>query len=293
MPEQRTIKLTIAYDGTDYVGWQVQPNGPSVQAAVEKAIQKLTGEELRIMAAGRTDSGVHAIGQVAAFQTVSTVPVEKFRQGLQTFLPDDILIRSAEQVHDLFHATYWAVRKRYRYVIHNARLMSPFVRRYCHQYHGPLNVDDMNRAAEYLLGKHDFRCFESHFPNKSTSVRTIELAQISRQQSWSAWDSSNVLRENPDGDFLWFDVEADGFLYNMVRTIAGTLIKIGRGFWPPEKMNDIIQGMDRSQAGETAPPQALYLVRVDYRDTPRESDLQRMQRSQNTGADNEESPPSA
>jgi tRNA pseudouridine38-40 synthase len=273
MSSTRTIKLTIAYDGTDYVGWQVQPNGSSVQAAVERAIGKLTGEQLRIMAAGRTDSGVHAVGQVAAFRTNSTIPADRFRQGLQTFLPDDILIRASDEVHDLFHATYWAKRKHYRYVICNANLMGPFVRRYCHQFHGELNLDQMNQAAQYLPGTHDFRCFESHFPNKATSVRTIESALLTRQHSWTAWDADDVRSENIAGDFIWFDVEADGFLYNMVRTIVGTLIKIGRGFWPPEVMQQIIEQQDRSRAGETAPPQGLYLVRVDYRSEPDANDV--------------------
>ena len=283
MTSARTIKLTIAYDGTDYVGWQVQPNGPSVQAAVERAIEKLTGEKLRIMAAGRTDSGVHAIGQVAAFKTKATIPPDRFRQGLQTFLPDEILIRSSEEVHELFHATYWAQRKHYRYVICNAHLMSPFVRRYCLQFHGELNLDHMNQAAGDLLGTHDFRCFESHFPNKATSIRTIESAVLTRQSSWTAWDADDATAENPEGDFIWFDIEADGFLYNMVRTIVGTLIKIGRGFWPPEMMKQIVEQQDRSQAGETAPPQGLYLVRVDYRTEPDTNDIENADRMNSHG----------
>ena len=126
----------------------------------------------------------------------------------------------------------------------------------------------MNEAASHLLGTHDFRCFESHYPNKATSIRTIESAVLTRQPSWGTWNADDAVPENEDGDFIWFDVEADGFLYNMVRAIAGTLMKIGRGFWPPEQMKHIIEGMDRSKAGETAAPQGLYMVRVDYRDEP-------------------------
>ena len=139
MTSLRNIKITIAYDGTDYVGWQVQPNGPTIQAALEKALLKLTGETRRIMGSGRTDSGVHAVGQVAAFQTESSIPARKFQRGLQTFLPDDIQIRSSCEVHEQFHATHWAIRKHYRYLICNSKQMSPFWRRYVHQFHGELD----------------------------------------------------------------------------------------------------------------------------------------------------------
>ncbi|MCL4111970.1 UNVERIFIED_CONTAM: hypothetical protein GTU68_008724, partial [Idotea baltica] len=251
----RNIKITIAYDGTDYVGWQVQPNGPTIQAAIEKALKKLTGETRRVMGSGRTDSGVHAVGQVAAFQTESSIPARKFQRGLQTFLPDDIQIQSSCEVHELFHATHWAIRKHYRYIIGNAEQMSPFWRRYVHHFHGKLDLQHMQDACQYLLGQHDFRCFESHYPNRATSIRTIESATVTAH-----------------GDFLWFDVEADGFLYNMVRAIGGTLLKIGRGYWPPEMMKTIIDKQDRSIAGETAPPHGLYLMRVDYRSEPNSSD---------------------
>ena len=273
----RHLCLTIAYDGTDYVGWQVQPNGVSVQSRVERAIEKLTGESIRIMAAGRTDSGVHALGQTVSFQTRSRIPVENFRQGLQTHLPDDIVIRVVRETADDFHATYSATKKQYRYVIYNGRAPHPFARRYSYHYHGPLDVAAMHAAARIVVGTHDFRCFESHFPNKASSVRTVTRAQVRRQSGWNTWQASrfsgtesaawthgNTGDTTAGGDFIWFDIEADGFLYNMVRAIAGTLLKIGRGFWQPDDMQRIIDSQDRSQAGETAPPQGLYLVRVDY-----------------------------
>lgn len=272
MTSPRNIKITIAYDGTDYVGWQVQPNGPTIQAAIEKALKKLTGETRRVMGSGRTDSGVHAVGQVAAFQTESSIPARKFQRGLQTFLPDDIQIRSSCEVHELFHATHWAIRKHYRYIIGNAEQMSPFWRRYVHHFHGPLDLQRMQSACQYLLGQHDFRCFESHYPNRATSIRTIESATVTAHSGWNAWDADASVATDQPRDFLWFDVEADGFLYNMVRTIGGTLIKIGRGYWPPEMMKTIIEKQDRSIAGETAPPHGLYLVRVDYRSEPDASD---------------------
>ncbi len=269
----RNIRLRLAYDGGDFVGWQVQPNGRSVQAVVETAIQKLTGESVRIMAAGRTDSGVHALGQVANFPTQCAIPCEKIRRGLQSFLPGDVVVLNADEVPAEFHATYSAKRKRYRYAIHQAPVCSPFLQRYVWFRSEEFNVDSMQQAADYLPGTQDFRCFESHFPNKATSVRTVEEAKLFRAGHWAVWNPWSLMRplptEEADGPFLCFEIVADGFLYNMVRAIVGTLVRVGRGQWPPEKMRTLIENQDRSQAGETAPAQGLYLVSVDYEE-PRE-----------------------
>lgn len=264
----RNIRLTLAYDGGDFVGWQVQPNGRSVQAVVEQAIEKLTGESPRIMAAGRTDSGVHALGQVANFPSASSISCEKIRRGLQSFLPRDVVVLKAEEAPAEFHATYSAVRKRYRYVIHQSPVPSPFLQRYVWSRSEKLDIEGMQQAADSLLGRQDFRCFESHFPNKATSVRTVLEAKLFLTGGWAVWNPWSL--EGPDAlveqqaPFLCFEIVADGFLYNMVRAIVGTLVKVGRGQWSPADVRNIIDKRDRARAGETAPAQGLYLVSVDY-----------------------------
>ena len=165
--------MTLAYDGTNYVGWQIQTNGRAIQEVVERAIFRLTGENVRLLVAGRTDSGVHALGQVCSFQTETRIPCLGFRNALQDILPEDILIREVEDVPLSFHATYSAKCKHYRYVILNSKLPNPFSKRYAYHYHVELNAELMQAAAQELIGTHDFRCFESKWPNKATSVRTI------------------------------------------------------------------------------------------------------------------------
>ena len=259
----RNIQLTLAYDGTNYVGWQIQPNGLSVQQVLQTAIKKLTGEDISVTAAGRTDSGVHAVGQVANFRTQSKIPVEKFQRGLQNFLPDDVVVLATALVPDDFHATYSAIQKRYRYVIVNDDTILPFLRRYAYHFRGPLDANAMQESAQTLLGSHDFRCFESHFPNKASSVRTIKELRVRRLDGWSVWNS-NADRPSATGHYICLDIVADGFLYNMVRAITGTLLKVGRGQWTVSDVQRILDGLDRSQAGETAPAHGLYLVSVDY-----------------------------
>jgi len=262
----RNIRLTLAYDGSRYVGWQIQPNGRSVQEVVERALGKLTGERIHVVAAGRTDSGVHALGQVANFQTGARIPCENIRSGLQNFLPDDVVVREAMEVDASFHATYSAKAKRYRYVILNRRVPDPFVRRYAWHVRTPLDVSAMHRAAQVLVGRHDFRSFESQYPNKASSVRTVTEVTVDRFDGWPVWTQSRSLSQAPEptGDFIWLDIVADGFLYNMVRAIVGTLIPVGRGKWTAEDVLRILESQDRAQAGDTAPPHGLYLVNVEY-----------------------------
>ncbi|QDU78568.1 tRNA pseudouridine synthase A [Polystyrenella longa] len=258
----RNLKLTIAYDGTNYVGWQVQPNGVSVQEVVEKAIGKLTREQKRVYVAGRTDSGVHAVGQTANFHTDVNIPIEKIKLGLQRYLPADVVIRNVEEVSPDFHATFSATGKHYRYLLLNSRTPNPLLRSYAYRHQTPLDIDLMQQGAEYLLGKHDFRCFESNYPNKATSVRTMYSVKVTRQSGWSMWGpAAGPGEETP---LVVFDIVGGGFLYNMVRAIMGTLLKIGQGKWPPERMQEIIDAQDRSIAGETAPAQGLYLIEVMY-----------------------------
>ncbi len=261
----RNIRLTLAYDGTEYSGWQVQPDRPSVQETVESAIRRLTGESVRVLCAGRTDAGVHAIGQVVNFRTSSSIPPERWRAALQSQLPGDIVVRFSEEVSDDFHATYSAVTKRYRYLIQQTGIDSPFLRRYVWRLGEVLDLPAMQRAALALVGTHDFRCFESHWPNKATSVRTVTAAQFVPLTGWPGWsDQPCEAVGEGEAELLAFEIEADGFLYNMVRAIVGTLAGIGRGRWPAERMAEVIASQDRSQAGETAPPQGLFLVRVNY-----------------------------
>lgn len=266
----RTIRLTLAYDGADFSGWQVQPGRRTVQGVLEEALLKLTGSETCVLSAGRTDAGVHALGQVASFRSEFPIPPEKWRPALQAQLPPDVVILESQAASDDFHATYSAVSKRYRYLLRESIVDDPFLRRYAWRINDRLDLDAMRTAAEALRGQHDFRCFESHWPNKATSVRTIHDVWLGRLTGWPGWRAvpaalqSNTAGRDDVGELLAFEVAADGFLYNMVRAILGTLVNIGRGKWPPERLAQIIASQDRSLAGETAPAHGLYLVRVDY-----------------------------
>jgi tRNA pseudouridine38-40 synthase len=272
---ERTIKLTLAYDGTNYFGWQVQPNGVTLQSVVEQGLLNFTGERTRVVASGRTDAGVHAVGQVISLTTRSAAPCRGFLHGLPIHLPDDVVVCAVEEVQPGFNARYDAKRKWYRYIIHNNPIRVPFLRHYALWQRTRLDDQAMHAAVQHLVGTHDFRCFETQWPNRSSSIRTIFHASVTRTTGWPAWhgssntDSAPSLHQFPisqgmDADFLCFDIEADGFLYNMVRAIAGTLIHVGRGRWSPLDMQRILDAGDRTRAGETAPAQGLYLMRVGY-----------------------------
>jgi tRNA pseudouridine38-40 synthase len=244
----RNIKLVLSYDGTDFKGWQTQPGYRTVQETLEQAIAKLTGEErVRVNASGRTDSGVHALGQVLNFFTATHHPPEVLVRAINAHLPTDVVVREACDVAQAFDASHDAIRKLYRYVIHDGPVPDLFLRRYCCQSRHPLDAAAMRRAAEPLKGRHDFHSFETDWPNRMSSVRTITHLSVNRFGEW-----------------IWIDVEADGFLYNMVRAIAGTLMNVGRGYWPEERVAEILKAEDRTQAGPTAPAQGLFLVRVTY-----------------------------
>jgi tRNA pseudouridine38-40 synthase len=265
----RNIRLTLAYDGSRYVGWQIQPNGVSVQSVVEAGLREFSGCEASVISAGRTDAGVHALGQVANFRTESAIPCRGFVAGLQAFLPGDVLIRGADEVPVDFHATYAAKRKRYRYVILNARAAHPFLRHYAHEFHARLDEQAMHQAAQVLVGMHDFCCFETQHPNTATSVRTVFEASVGRFRGWPAWNTTSIGEEiGTAGEFVWFDIVADGFLYNMVRTIAGTLIRVGEHKWDAADLRRILEGRNRRHAGPTAPACGLYLVNVEYEVAP-------------------------
>jgi tRNA pseudouridine38-40 synthase len=274
MPEPRNIRLTIAYDGTNYCGWQVQKNGPSLQATIERAILKLTGEKAALFSAGRTDSGVHALGQVANFHTTCGIPAENFRPALQAFLPHDIVVLDSREVPLEFHSTFKAVRKQYRYLIDNSPVPLPFLRGMTWSIRRRLNVPAMHEAAQLLVGKHDFRCFETDWPNKVTSVRTVHEITFTRQPVWrmftgtpagaAAAPAAIPAIEGDDGLIIAMDIIADGFLYNMVRSILGTLVNVGRDKWTRDDVARILATQDRSIAGSTAPAAGLFLVQVWY-----------------------------
>jgi tRNA pseudouridine38-40 synthase len=258
----RNIRLTLAYDGSGYVGWQNQPNGTSVQSVVEAGIREFTGTKPSLIAAGRTDAGVHAMGQVANFRTESAIPCQGFKAGLQTYLPRDVLVINAEEVPLDFHATYAAKRKHYCYVIQNCRATHPFLRNYAYEFHADLDDRAMHDAGQVLVGQHDFRAFETQHPNTATSVRTVFDLRVQRCAQWILWNNWCPRRQR--GDFVTIDIEADGFLYNMVRTIAGTLIRVGESKWDANNVREILERGERPLAGPTAPACGLYLVRVDY-----------------------------
>jgi tRNA pseudouridine38-40 synthase len=276
MTSSRTLRMTLSYDGTNYCGWQVQPNGVSLQEVVERGLSQFACEPIRVVASGRTDAGVHAVGQVISFETTSTAPCRAFVQGLPIHLPDDIVVRDAVEVAAGFNARFDAKSKWYRYVIHNSVTRTPFLHTKACWQRSHLNDQAMHEAAEVLLGTHDFRCFETNWPNRSSSVRTLFRSQVTRLAGWELWEgdrkpgqlASPAASLAPDLPFVCFDVEADGFLYNMVRAIVGTLIHVGRGRWTAEDMRQIVQSGDRALAGETAPAHGLYLMHVNYDEVP-------------------------
>jgi len=270
-----TLKLTLAYDGTAYAGWQVQPGQTTVQGTLEAALQKITGRPVRVLASGRTDAGVHALGQVVGLQTDSHLSADVLRRALNAELPGDIaVIDVVEAPHD-FHAIRDAVRKRYCYVIHDGPVRDVFQRRYCWHVSTPLDVEAMHRAAQSLLGKHDFSSFETAGAKRESSVRTVFDISVAREKGVRTIYSENrsdpfsspIYSENRSDPFssrIVVEVEANGFLYNMVRAIVGTLVEVGRGAQPESWITEVLQATNRSAAGPTAPPQGLFLVKVDY-----------------------------
>lgn len=250
----RTIKLTLQYDGTNYAGFQRQPNGITIQEELEKALRKVTGNpELHIGgAAGRTDAGVHARGQVVHFQTESRVPTDRWPYALNQQLPPDIVVVGADEVPEGFHARYWALSKRYRYTITTGPFPSPLTRLYTYHYSRPLEIGRMAEAAALLVGRHDFAAFRSSGGAAKTSVRTIYQLKV------TATDP-----------FIWIDVTADGFLYNMVRIIAGTLLEVGAGSRSLEEVQQALETGCRNLAGRTLPPHGLCLETVTYGDGPK------------------------
>lgn len=243
----RRVKLTVAYDGTNYCGWQIQPNGITIEEVLNKAIRKLTGEPISVIGASRTDSGVHALGNVAVFDTDSTIPPERFSYALNRRLPEDIVIISSEEVPLAWHPRYQNSIKTYEYHILNRQIPDPTRRLTTYFVSYRLNIEDMRAAAAYLTGEHDFVSFCSIHRNVEDTVRTIYGLEIIQS-----------------GDEIIFRIRGNGFLYNMVRIIVGTLLRVGRGFYTPEQVKEILEAGDRKAAGVTAPPQGLVLIGIEY-----------------------------
>jgi tRNA pseudouridine38-40 synthase len=241
------VKITLQYDGTDYNGWQIQPNGRTIQGELTRVLSLLDQRHVTVYGAGRTDAGVHAEGQVASFILERDFELRELRDGLNGNLDRDLRVVEAEIVADSFHARASAKLKTYRYRIWTADVVSPFVRRYVHHYRGQLDVEEMRRAADHLIGEHDFRAFTVTASDAEGSVRTIERLDISEEEN-----------------SLGIHIAANGFLRYMVRAIAGTLIDVGRGRLSVANVGEALSTLDRDQAGPTAPACGLTLLRVDY-----------------------------
>jgi tRNA pseudouridine38-40 synthase len=256
-----TIKLTLQYDGTAYAGFQRQPNGVTIQEKLEQALRGVTGDPaFRIGAAsGRTDAGVHARGQVVQFRTESRIPVDRWPYALNQRLPDDMRAVGAEAVPDDFHARYWAVSKRYRYTFEHAPFQSPMSRLYAYHWAKALDLDRMRAAAALLTGQHDFAAFRSTGGAAKTSTRTITLLDLTCA-----------------APLIYMDVAADGFLYNMVRIIAGTLLEVGSGRRTLEDVRHALDSGDRPFAGRTLPAHGLCLEAVHYGAGPKRAPWQEL-----------------
>lgn len=244
-----TIRLTIEYDGSAYAGWQIQPNGLAVQQVIEDALQQLLGEQIQLRSSGRTDAGVHALGMVAAFTTSRQLPLQAFVDGTNRFLPADIAVQSALEVSPDFKPIGDALSKHYRYTICTAQVRSPLRRFYMWHIREPLDLAAMRQAAAHFVGRHDFGGFRASNCAAKTTVRRLDRAEVSQE-----------------GTLIHIDVVGEGFLKNMVRVMAGTLVDVGRGRFTPQHVAWLLQNPDRKKAGVTAPACGLCLIKVTYGD---------------------------
>ena len=251
----KRVKLTVAYDGTNYCGWQVQPNGLAVQEVLNRCLSEFLGTETEVIGASRTDAGVHALGNVAVFDTEARMPAEKFSYALNTRLPQDIRIQDSCQVPEDFHPRFQETIKTYEYKIYNRQFPDPTKRLYTYFYYYPLDVQKMRQGAGYLIGEHDFKSFCASKTQAQTTVRTVTGIEVETHSlSEGEYPSQKVI----------IRVTGEGFLYNMVRIISGTLIKVGLGVYPPEYVKEILAACDRSKAGETVPAKGLFLKKIEY-----------------------------
>ncbi len=243
----KRVKLVVAYDGTNYHGWQVQDNGITIEEVLNRTISELVQEDIKVIGASRTDAGVHACGNVAVFDTESRIPGDKFSFALNQRLPEDIRIQESCEVDADFHPRYADTVKTYEYNILNRRFELPSKRLYAAFCYYPMDIERMNQAAAYLVGEHDFKSFCSAGAQVQTTVRTIYAVNVTKED-----------------DMVHIRITGNGFLYNMVRIIAGTLMQVGIGLMEPERVKEILEARDRSKAGPTAVAKGLALVEIRY-----------------------------
>lgn len=243
----KRIKLIVAYDGTNYCGWQIQPNGVTIEQKLNEALTALLKEEIKVTGASRTDAGVHSLGNVCIFDTNTRIPAEKISYAVNQRLPEDIVVQNSCEVGMDFHPRFSKSWKTYEYRILNRAFRMPSRRLDTYFYYHSLDVEKMNRAAKFLEGEHDFKSFASVHAQSETSVRTVSNCDVEKE-----------------GDIITIRVRGNGFLYHMVRIIAGTLIKVGAGDIRPEEMEQILNACDRCAAGPTAPAQGLTMIGLEY-----------------------------
>lgn len=243
----KRVRLIVSYDGTNYCGWQIQNNGITVEEVLNHALTDLCREEIVVIGASRTDSGVHALGNVAVFDTNSRIPGEKFSFALNQRLPDDIRIQRSDEVADDWHPRFQDTVKTYEYCFLNRRIPDPMRRLYSYFIYYPMDVENMQKAADYLIGEHDFKSFCTPRTQVRSTVRTIYDLTLTKE-----------------GDEIRMRITGNGFLYNMVRIIAGTLARVGTGLYTPERVKEILEAKDRNVSGPKAPPQGLTLISIAY-----------------------------
>jgi tRNA pseudouridine38-40 synthase len=271
-----SFKVTVAYDGTDFVGWQRQASGTSIQGLLEDALRALDERDVTVIGAGRTDAGVHALGQVAAFTVARALPADVVMRALNARLPEAVRVLAADEVSPSFHPRFDARAKTYRYRIWNGDVLSPFDRRYAWHLPGAMNVDAMRQAAHLLEGEHDFAAFQSAGTDVATTVRDVAVSRITTQRTGTDGVHGNPMsfpvlsvdhdpaRAHRGGALISYEITGTGFLRHMVRAIVGSLVEIGRGRQPVDWMPRVLESRDRAVAGPTAPALGLFLMGVDY-----------------------------
>jgi tRNA pseudouridine38-40 synthase len=256
----RNIKLVLSYDGAPYSGWQIQPDRPTIQGTLAEAIHRITQDKVLPQGSGRTDAGVHALGQVASFQTSSSIPSDNLRKALNSILPDSIRILIAQDVGLDFHARHCAKAKTYQYRIYRGEVCPPFLANYVNHHPYPLNEERMKEAAELVVGEHDFTSFAAVDPDK-TALQAVENGDENGPTNVRTIYSSKWER---NGEELVYTVRGNGFLHHMVRNLVGTFLQVGKGSLQAEEIGRILNALNRSAAGATAPACGLYLVSVEY-----------------------------